>query len=67
MSDTPRRPSTAHLIETGAVLAVVGFLLPTLIQHMVFGEPWRWAATRSVTYAVLLPTIVLLVTRRRRS
>jgi hypothetical protein len=59
MPDTKRTPSTTDLIETGAVCAVVGFLVVTLVEHLLFGETWRFAAIRGAGLAVVGATVVI--------
>jgi ABC-type cobalamin transport system permease subunit len=66
MSDTQKTPSTADLIETGAVCVVVGVLVLTLVEHLLFGETWRWAAIRSAILAVVITTVVMVVNARKR-
>jgi hypothetical protein len=59
MSDTQRKPSTADLIQTGAVCAVVGFVVLVLVEHLLFGEVWRAAAIRGAALAVVTTAIVV--------
>jgi hypothetical protein len=66
MPDTQRTPSTADLIETGAVCAVVGSIVLTLIEHLLFGEAWRVAAIRSAILAVVMATVVVVVNAWKR-
>jgi inner membrane protein involved in colicin E2 resistance len=58
MSDT-KTPSTADYVETGIVCAVFGFLVLILIEHLMFGEAWGFAAIRSALIAVFMTTVVI--------
>ncbi len=65
MSDT-KTPSTADYIETGVVCVVVGFVILVLVDHLLFGEAWGFAAIRNAILAVVVTTTVIVVHARKR-
>jgi hypothetical protein len=48
------------LVQTGAVVAVIGFVVLILGEHLLFGEAWRAAAIRSAEIAAVMTTIVMV-------
>ena len=62
----PGAAIAAALVQTGAVVAVVGFVVLILGERLLFGDAWRAAAIRSAEIAVVMSTIVMVAKVRKR-